>query len=238
VTKEFWWSAGHRLLISYKSIPRLSRVLVLCSSILLAYAQPEMTQVDPFVGLTVIPFGDQTFDIATGRTVLLQGGEIKDRVNGIVVTAQFIELQQGVFIDAKNVKATGLFGSFQASQLTIEFESSVVTAEGGVALSKDTTVIHAEHLVYFADTDILRLSGGVVGEFPFIEAKAIILEFSSGTALLVGPYTFKDGPFTLRSTIEDSLLELTSVDIGGISTFEAATEVNAENLDRLEAYLP
>ena len=190
------------------------------------------------MGLTVIPFGEQTFDIATGLTTLSQGGEIRDRVSGVVVTAPFIELQQGVFIEAKNVEATGAFGTFQALELNISFEESVVRAEGEVTLRKDATVIYAEQLAYYVDTQILRLAGGVIGASPVIEAKAIILEFASGTALLVGPYTFEEGLFTLSSTLEDSFLELVSVEYDDVSTFEAATEVNPENLDRFKEYLP
>ena len=213
-------------------------ILFLMLAGLSANVQNEIKKGDPLVGLTVVPFGEQTFNIATGLTTLPQGGEITDRVSGVVITAPFIELQQGVFIKAETVEASGEFGIVQASEFYIDFESSVIIAEGEVTLSKDATAIHSEQLFYFVDTKILRLSGGVVGESPAIEAEAIILEFSSGIALLVGPYTFTDGVFTLSSVIENSLLELVTVENEGSSIFQAATEVDPENLARFKEYLP
>ena len=224
-------------------VKRILNLKTLCILLLMfagfsANVQNETKKGDPLVGLTVVPFGEQTFDIATGLTTLPQGGEITDRVSGVVITAPFIELQQGVFIKAKTVEASGEFGIFQASEFYIDFESSVIRAGGEVTLSKDATTIHSEQLSYFVDTKILRLSGGVVGQSPAIEAEAIILEFSSGIALLVGPYTFTDGVFTLSSKIANSLLELVAVENEGSSIFEAATEVDPVSLARFQEYLP
>ena len=212
--------------------------LAILFALAVAWMPTAAAQADPFAGLTVVPFGEQTFDIATGRTTLSEGGEVIDRVTGVVLTAPFIVLQEGVFIEAQEVEVTGVFGTFQASNLLVDLESSVVRAEGNLRITIEATTVHGELLEYFATPGVLRMSGGVVGDNPGFEATSIIVDFSQGTALLVGPYVFEDGPFILRSNLEGSLLELTSVDLDGVPTFDAATEVNPESLARLELYLP
>jgi hypothetical protein len=47
---------------------------------------PVLTAAAPaadFAALTVIPYGRQSYDIATGLTVLADGGEVQDRERGI-----------------------------------------------------------------------------------------------------------------------------------------------------------
>ncbi len=215
--------------------PNLAGVVLLLLLLLLSSAG---AQVDPFAGLTIVPFGEQIFDIATGMTTLPDGGEVVDRATGIVLSAPYILLQEGVFIEARDAEASGDFGTFRADTLTVDLGLSLLLAEGDLEVVREGQVVRSERLTYFAEARVLRISGGVVGENPMLSATAIVLDVDSGGSLLVSPYSFEDDLVTLRSNLEGSLLELTPVELDGLLTFDAATEVNPETLARLEPYLP
>ncbi|MDF1524212.1 MAG: hypothetical protein P1P87_15525, partial [Trueperaceae bacterium] len=67
--------------------PTRSRRLAFAVVAALALAGPSGVAQEAVAELTVTAFGAQRFDLATGRTVLEDGGEVVDRSSGVRLTA-------------------------------------------------------------------------------------------------------------------------------------------------------
>lgn len=195
---------------------------------------PATAPAATFAGLTITAYGEQEFDLATGLTTLTDGGEIRDRDTGVVLTGRVIRYRDDELVEAEGSEVTGNFGRIGAERVRIDVPASVLTAEGGLGFQRGDTTVTAGGLTYYAETDVLLLTGAVEGSEPAFTASALALDGESGAIVLVGPYRYQDGPFTLTSESSDALLQLTPTEDG----YAVASQVSEQVLARLRAYLP
>lgn len=192
---------------------------------------------EPFASLTVTPSGRQQFDIATGVTVLPDGGVITDQSTGVELHAAYIEYLADAFVHASGARVNGDFGVVTADSLSLDLTSGVLDATGGLSLEREGLAVSAGSLVYYAGRQVAVFQGGVVATGPAFEADALYLDVASGDALLVGQYRFQDTLFTMTSPEVGGHLELRLVVVDGLPSYDAATEVRPELLARFEGLL-
>ena len=186
----------------------------------------------------MIAHGDQVFDLATGVTTLPQGGEVVDREGELRLVGETIRYRDGEFIEAEGVRVEGRFGTATAERLRVDVTTDVLEAAGGLTVERDGLRLQAGELRYDAEAEVVRFAGGVRADDPAFEAAAAVLDLQSGAIVLVGPYEFQDGLFTLRGPAEGALLELVPVETDAGTDYAAASEVSAELAARLGPFLP
>ena len=81
-----------------------------------------------FASLVITSAGDEEFDIATGVTTLLEGGEIRDQGSGIVLTAPWISYKVDEYIETRDTTVTGSFGRVTGETVHVDIPSSKLTA--------------------------------------------------------------------------------------------------------------
>ncbi len=216
---------------SRKLAPALSAVLAaMLSTTALAAA--------PFAGLTVTPAGAQQYDITTGITTLPDGGSIVDQDTGVALEARRIVYLAGVYVDAWGVRVAGTFGEVDAEELRIDLVAGVLTATGGLSLTREALTVNAHQLTYHAAGQVAVFAGGVTGSNPRFESERVLLDVASGDVLLDGEYTFEGGVFALQSPEGGGMLALRLVAKGdGGAAYDAATEPAPELLERFAPYL-
>lgn len=222
--------------------PLLPLLLLLAvASSLVAAAQGGAADVPPpaaFAALDIVPAGAQIYDITSGRTELPDGGEVIDNATGVRLIAPYIVFAEGDAIEATEVEVRGSFGLFHAATLRIDIATATLTASGDLQLERGSLVLEAAELRYDAAAEIASFAGPVRGNSPSFEAAGLLLDARSGMVLLLGPYRFQDGPFTLTSERDEGLLELAIVEAEGGTVYQAATEVAAATLERFATQLP
>ena len=191
----------------------------------------------PFAALTVTPAGRQTFDISTGVTTLPDGGTITDQETGVTLKAAAITYLDGVYIDASAVSVAGSFGSVVADAVRIDLVEGVLTAEGSLALERDGLTVTAGTLRYDALMQVAVFDGGVTGTQPGFETDRLLLDARTGDVLLDGHYRYQGELFTMSSPEEGGRLELRFQLIDGHASYDAATEVRPDLLERFAAFL-
>ena len=191
----------------------------------------------PFAALTVTPAGRQTFDISTGVTTLPDGGTITDQETGVTLNAAAITYLDGVYIDASAVSVAGSFGSVVADAVRIDLVEGVLTAEGSLALERDGLTVTAGTLRYDALRQVAVFDGGVTGTQPGFETDRLLLDARTGDVLLDGHYRYQGELFTMTSPEEGGRLELRFHLIDGHASYDAATEVRPDLLERFAAFL-
>lgn len=191
----------------------------------------------PFAALTVTPAGRQTFDISTGITTLPEGGTITDQETGVTLQAAAITYLDGVYIDASAVSVAGTFGSVVADAVRIDLVEGVLTAEGSLALERDGLTVTAGSLRYDALLQVAVFDGGVTGTQPGFETDRLLLDVRTGDVLLDGHYRYQGELFTMTSPEEGGRLELRFRLVDGHASYDAATEVRPDLLERFSAYL-
>lgn len=204
----------------------------------LALAQDGAEEAAPFAGLQVIAHGDQVFDLATGVTTLPQGGEVVDRNSDLRLVGETLRYKDGAFIEAEGARVEGRFGAASAARLRIDVAARVLEAEGELKVEREGLRLEADGLLYDAEAEVVRFHGNVRADAPDFEAAAAVLDLRSGAIVLVGPYRFADGPFTLRAPAEGALLELVPAEGDAGTDYAAASEVSPELAARLEPFLP
>ncbi len=192
---------------------------------------------DAIARLTVVPHGDQSFDLLTGETTLPDGGVIVDTETGLRLDAGFVRYREGDYIEARDATAETAGGSLSAPALRIDVPTLVATAPEGVRYER-------EGLELIADAAELRFGSELVrfehptGESLDLEARALLLDIRTGDALLLGPYRFQDGPFVLTDDREDAALQLRPVTTdAGTPTYRAANEVDEDLWTRMAPLL-
>lgn len=205
--------------------------------LLVALTLPVALAAEPFAALTVTPTGRQQFDIATGVTVLPDGGVITDKSTGVELRAAHIEYLAGAFVQASGAQVSGDFGTVSADSLRLDLEAGVLNANGGLSLVRDGLTISAGSLVYYANRQVAVFDGGVVATGPAFEADQLYLDAATGDVLLVGQYSFQDALFTMTSPEAGGHLELRLVLRDGQPSYDAATEVRPELLARFDGLL-
>lgn len=188
---------------------------------------------DAIARLTVVPHGDQSFDLLTGETTLPDGGVIVDTETGLRLDAAFVRYREGVFIEARNATAETADGSLAAPALRIDVPTLVATAPEGVRYVREGLELVAEAAELRFASELVRFerpSGASLD----LEARALLLDIRTGDALLLGPYRFQNGPFVLTDDREDAALQLRpAVTDGGTPTYRAANEVDEDLWTRM-----
>ena len=194
---------------------------------------------ESFAALTITPKGAEVVDIATGVTTLPDGGRVVDAVRDLQLESDYLRFVEGEFIETRETTVTGAFGTLQASELYIDLEKNEISAEGEVAFTGSGLQVSADRLTLFLDAEVARLEGQVKSSSPSFKTGALLLDLSRHSALLVSPYAFQNGPFTLQQEAAGSLLELRQDTLpDGSRAYNPTTEVEADLLQALGPYLP
>jgi hypothetical protein len=146
-----------------------------------------------FAALSIEPYGDQVFDLATGVTTLPQGGVIRDNANDLSIDAEYVEYKEDVYVLARKAKSAAEDVRFAAEQLRYELAEERVRLEGGVVLdTPQVKALEARSAWIFLGDGVAVLEGGVRAMSPELEAAAMVSDYRSGEALLLAPYRYRD----------------------------------------------
>jgi hypothetical protein len=188
---------------------------------------------DTTAELTVTAYGRQTLDLATGRTVLDDGGEVVDRRSGVRLWAGWISYAEGIEVVARDVRFDGELGRVAAPEATIDLLRGRVWAGGGVVWERDGLEVRGDELRFDAEAGIVGLLGEVVANAPEASAAEAWVEVVGGRVLLWGPYRYADGPIVLRGDAGRAL-QLDVVATAEGLTYDARTDVDPTLRDAVE----
>lgn len=193
---------------------------VALAAVAAAWAQSGIAQ------LEVTAYGRQSIDLASGRTVLEDGGELVDRASGVRLVARWIAYLEGSEVAARDVAITGDLGAVDAPLVDIDLAAGSLTATGGVAWQREGLRVTGETLWFDGDAGIVGLLGGIEAVEPDASAAEVWIELATGRVLLVGPYAYADGPLVLRGGPGAGLqLDASDADEGVV--YDASTVVDA-----------
>ena len=177
--------------------------------------------------LEAIAYGRQRIDLASGRTILEDGGELIERGSGVRLVAAWIAYAEGVEVAARDVSIEGDLGHVEAGTLLIDLVAARLTASGGVAWRREGLQVTGETLWFDVDAGIVGLLGGVEAVEPNASAAEVWIELESGRVLLLGPYAYADGPLVLRGADGAGLqLDASEGDAGVV--YDATTAVDPD----------
>ena len=202
-----------------------------------ALAQEPGPADEPFATLTITPYGDEVFDIGTGTTTLVDGGEVVDAATGIRLSAPLIRVQQGAWLTAREPVVRGEFGEVAAAALELDFDTHVLSVEGPLSLTREGLTVRAASATYDTRANLASFQAPT-SEAPEFEAERLLLDPATGDALLVGPYAFSDGIFTLTSDEEGALLALVWSEVDGVGGYDATTDIPESHRERFAPLLP
>jgi len=148
--------------------------------------------------LEVTAYGRQRIDLASGRTVLEDGGELIERGSGVTLVAAWIAYAEGIEVTAREASIEGDVGHIEAPRVAIDLIAERLTASGGVAWRREGLRVTGETLWFDVDAGVVGLLGGVEASEPGASAVEAWIELAGGRVLLVGPYAYADGPLVLR----------------------------------------
>lgn len=188
---------------------------------------------DTAAELTVTAYGRQTFDLASGRTVLDDGGEVVDRRSGVRLVAAWVSYAEGVEVVAREVSFEGDLGRVSAPEATIDLQRGRVWAGGGVRWERDGFEVRGRELRFDAEAGIVGLLGEVVATSPDASAAEAWVEIVGGRVLLLGPYRYADGPIVLRGEAGRAL-QLDAVATADRLDYDARTDVDPTWRDAVE----
>ncbi len=212
-----------------------SRFAVLLAAFALAAAPaPHAVAQAPVAELTVVAYGTQRLDLATGRTVLEEGGEVTDRASGVRMTAAWIAYVEGASLEARDATIEGDVGRVRAARVVIDLALGRVTAEGDLTFERPGIRARSERLGLDGPAGLAWLAGGVVAALPDAAADAVWIDVASGRMVLVGPYRYADGPFELEGGAGADL-QLDPITIEGVPGYDARSEVEADLVERIAA---
>lgn len=177
--------------------------------------------------LEVTAYGRQRVDLASGRTVLEDGGELIDRGSGVRLVAGWIAYAEGIEVTARDAAIDGELGRVDAPLVVIDLAAGRLTATGGVAWRREGLQVTGETLWFDAGAGIAGLLGGVEAVEPEASAAEVWIELAGGRVLLVGPYAYADGPLVLRGG-EGAGLQLDAGDTDGGIVYDASTVVDED----------
>lgn len=188
----------------------------------------------PVAELTVVAYGAQRFDLATGRTVLDEGGEVIDRASGVRMTASWIAYVEGASLEAREATIDGDLGRVRAARVVIDLALGRVRAEGDLEFERPGIRARADRLGLDGPAGLAWLAGGVVAELPDAAAEAVWIDVADGRVVLVGPYRYVDGPFELEGG-DGSRLQLDPIVVDDAAGYDARTDVEADLVERIAA---
>ena len=206
--------------------------LLLCLALGLTFAEP-------YARLSVVPTGEQVFDLASGVSTLPEGGEIRDAERDLRVLSPYIRYLEGRFVEARDAVATGAFGRLEAATLYFDLATGELLASGGLKLEYEGLVLEAADLALYLEDGVARLAGGVRSSAPAFEAEALLLPLDGGGALLVSPYRYTQPPLALEQPRAGELLQLMAeTGPDGSRRYIPSTTVGDAVLTSLSPYLP
>ncbi len=192
-----------------------------------------------FAALTVNPAGAQEYDLNTGITTLAEGGEIIDKERELVLNATFITYKEGEFIEAQGVTSEGPFGLLEAPELRLEVATNIITATGGISLSKDGLALTADDLTLDLGSKIAVLSGNIKNTEPAFDAAVIVIKLGSGYALLASPFNYANGLAAISQDQPGSLLQLKQLkNEDGTAKYNVSAKLDEAINTELSPYLP
>lgn len=190
-----------------------------------------------FAALSVTPYGQQNFDLATNTTTLPQGGRVIDQASDVVLSGEFVRYREGVFIELRDALVEGAFGNLAAPDIELDIAAQTLHARGEVHYQGEELVIQALSVIFLLEPDVAIVRGEVLGNSPRLEGASLIIDTEAQQALLIGPYTYQDGPFTLSGNSNEDLLWVRWQENAGVSSFRVTTDVDIEVRERLLGYL-
>ena len=150
-----------------------------------------------FAALSVRPNGPEEFDLATGITTLPEGGEVLYRAQDVRLIGNYIRFIEGDFIEVRGATVTGAFGVIEAPELRFEVEPQRLIARDATFVGEAVELSAATAELELKE-DVAVLSGGVTSTEPQLSGERALIDLTEQQALLIGPYTFEDGPVALR----------------------------------------
>jgi hypothetical protein len=219
--------------VNLRSRIRSGRLSVVLVAALLLAAPPGGAQ-EALAELTVTAFGAQRFDLATGRTVLEDGGEVVDRTSGVRLTAGWIAYVEGATLEARDATLDGDLGQVEAERVWIDLVAGRLEATGGVTLARDGLRASAARLALDGPAGLAWLAGTVVAEVPEAAAEEVWIDVADGRLVLVGPYRYQDAVFLLEGG-EGARLQLDPVPATAGGGFDARSAVAADLIERIAA---
>jgi hypothetical protein len=184
-----------------------------------------------FAGFEVRPRGNSELDVGTGIYTLPTGGTITDHKSGLVLEARYIQYRDGDFIKAQGATLKAREGEFAATSLEYLQKPDTLRMNGVRFSSKEFKALTAQQGLLLKE-EVLVLKGEVRSSDPALEASTLIVDTAKDQALVLGVFTYRDGPTTLRGNRPDSTLLLTFAD----GKVRANTRVPPEILNRLRPY--
>lgn len=222
-----------------RSSPSLRAVRSRLAALLgaLALTAPLLPTADaqgPVAELTVVAYGAQRFDLASGRTVLDAGGEVIDRASGVRMSAAWIAYVDGASLEAREATIDGALGRVRAARVFIDLALGRVRAEGELTFERPGIRARAERMGLDGPGGLAWLAGGVVAELPDVAADAVWIDVGDGRLVLVGPFRYSDGPITLEGGA-GARLQLDPIVVDGAPGYDARTDVDAALVERIAA---
>jgi hypothetical protein len=146
-----------------------------------------------FAALSIEPYGDSVYDLASGVTTLPQGGVIRDNENDLSIDASFVEYKEGEYIKARQAKTEAAGVSFAAAELEYLPAADEARLAGGVSLETDDIKnLRAQKGWIYLKDGVVVLAGGVSATRPELEAALLVADYRQGEVLLLAPYRYKD----------------------------------------------
>lgn len=154
-----------------------------------------------FAALSIEPYGDSVYDLATGVTTLPQGGVIRDNAHDLSIDATYIEYVEGDYISAREAKMATEEVRFAAERMRYLPGREEVRLEGGVRFDSDRIEgLTAERGWIDLKAGVAVVDGSVRAAAPELTAARLVADYRAGEVLLVAPYTYQDAQLgvTLR----------------------------------------
>ncbi len=190
-----------------------------------------------FANFTVIPTGDQIYDLATSTTDLPQGGSIIDQTNKLNLSANTMKYQEGVFINATGAYLEGEFGSLTTPNLRFDLANQLLSTDT-LELSYRNLVVTATTMSLYTRPSIARLEGNVISTNPSFEASGLVINLKTGFAFLLSPFEYQNGPLALRQETPGRNLQLSPVAQGdGTIVYQATSVIDPALLESFGPYL-
>lgn len=192
-----------------------------------------------FASLEVQPYGQQIYDLATDSTLLPSGGLINERGVGVQLDAGYASYREGSFISANRASVIGSFGTMNTSTLYLDIPNDILRTQQGTTLNANGgLVVESTNVTVYLKPAIAVGQGNIRSSNPPFSSSSIVVDTLGKKALLVAPYEYRDGPFTLRSNTPGDLLQVVWYDeADGSTTFEASSQVDPDLYNSLARYL-
>ncbi len=194
-------------------------------------------QAQTFANFTVIPTGDQIYDLATSTTDLPQGGSIIDQTNKLSLSANQMKYQEGVYINAAGAYLEGEFGSLTTANLRFDLSNQLLTTDT-LELSYRNLLVTATTMSLYTRQNIAKLEGNVISNNPSFEASGLVINLKTGFAFLLSPFEYQNGPLALRQESTGRNLQLSPVEqADGTIVYQASSVIDPALLESFSPYL-